>query len=141
MKRQWSRGSRMADTRLIGLRQAVADADIEGAREQAPMTPFPAPNCFRVWWAPCPPAPLRGPVLALPPLPGAANRYLSAVRNATGFRRARSTGAARRTVPVSGSNSTLMREQVEPCPDGCLRPAAGLKMKRQEVFERMAKAP
>ena len=106
MGRQWSRGSRIADTRLIGLWLPVTDAGIKGAREQAPMTPFPAPNHFRVWWAPCPLARLRGSVPALLPLPGSANRYLAAVRSATGLRRARSTSAVRRTVPASGSNPT-----------------------------------
>ena len=118
----------MADTRLIGLWLPVADAGTESVRQQAPMTPFPAPSCLRIWWARCPPAPLRGPVPALPPLPGAANRYLSAVGSAAGLRRARSTAIARRVAPASGSNPTGMRELRESRPNPCPRPPTGMKL-------------
>lgn len=128
MGRQRSRGGRMADTRLIGLWLPVVDAGIESTREQAPRVPLPAPNRLRIWWARCPPAPMRGPVLALPPLPGAANRYLSAVRSATGLRRARSTAVARRAAPASDSNPTMMWELPESRPDPCPRPSTGMKL-------------
>ena len=106
MRQQWGRGRKMADTRLIGLWLPVADAGTESVRQQAPMTPFPAPSCLRIWWARCPPAPLRGPVPALPPLPRAANRYLSAVRSATGLRCARSTAATPRHAPRQRQDRT-----------------------------------
>ena len=63
----------MPNTHLIECWPPIAELGIEGTRERAPMTPFPAPNHLHVWWARWPLAASRAAILALL-FPTSANR-------------------------------------------------------------------
>ena len=63
----------MSDRRLIEDWLPIAELGIEGTRERAPMTPFPAPNRLHVWWARRPLVASRAAVLGAL-LPATADR-------------------------------------------------------------------